>query len=886
MEPPWVLPLPLCTQADLVGGKASGLAQLTRLGLPVPPGCCVTTITVREAMAAIGFDADTVWQRLLDLPPSDRRQTLSEVQQQLAAMRMLPSALQELGKHLDAIEQAWPGGFVRWWAVRSSATDEDGSSSSQAGAYRSLLGISRDRLESAIVDVWMSCWTHPVFARVATCERPLMAVVIQPLIAAQSAGVAFSRHPVTGASETVVINAVHGLADALVSGTVTPDSYLVGIPAPPARPVVVQRSIHALSCAKLVTEQGIVEQALAPSTTPQASLADDEAVELATLVKRIEAHWEQAVDIEWAHDGKTFWLLQARPVTAQDGRQTFTDATSTWSRANFKETMPELPSPLGLAFLEEFMEQGILRHYRRLGCRIPANTTSVRIVAGRPYLNVSLFQSFASQLRGDPHQVTEQMGGEGSPLPYGPLPLPWRRVLRAGLLLEWMIRRAARRAEPWFLEMKEMARSTAATLASPGSPDAIVQRLQEINRRLRERDLTFAIVCGVSQGFFVLGRWIGRRLGAEWRALLNASLQGSGTIISAGQIDRLAALAESARREPAASAFFMAEPWAPSSYRIALAGTAFLAEFDAYLNDFGHRALSESDVGSPRFSEMPEYVLGVVRAQLQQASSTAQRPRGHEASAARRAALHEIRRRFGWRRHEWAIFRWWHRRLDRFLSLREANRHHLMYFSLAARLLELKLAEHFVAAGRLRTRDEIFFLLPDEIQAMAKGATINARELVERRQAERARWQAVTAPDVIRGLAELTSAGADAAAVDHVGHDDHRLRGIPISTGIVEGPARVIRNPADTAQVRRGDILVTSVIDPGLAPVFGLAAGLVAEMGGILSHGAIIAREYGLPTVANVPGVTHLLQEGEWIRVDGGTGEVRRIRSDGVKRSG
>jgi pyruvate,water dikinase len=704
-----------------------------------------------------------------------------------------------------------------------------------------------------------------------------MAVLIQPLIAARSAGVAFSRHPVTGASNVVVINAVAGLADALVSGAVTPDSYLVEIPAPPGAPKVVERAVNTPSFVRLATERGLVDQPVTSSSGQTPSLSDTEAVELARLVKQVESQMDAAVDVEWAHDGTRFWFLQARPMTPQERVPPLTDATSTWSRANFKETMPDLPTPLGLAFLEGFMEDGILRHYRQLGCHIPPGTSSVRIVAGRPYINVSLFQSFMAQLWGDPRQVIEQMGGEGAPLPYGAPPLPWWKVLRAGLMMEWKIHRAALRAASWFLAMKEMARSSEAQMASPLSPSAIVQELHAIDHCLRERDLTFAIVGGVSQAFFVLGRLLQRRLGTDWRPLLNASLQGSGTVISANQIDRLSSLAETAGREPTASAFLLAESWVPQSFRTALAGTTFLSEFDAYLRDYGHRAMSESDVGSPRFAEIPEYVLGVIRAQLQRPSSPSAGPRGQETAATRRAALKEICRRFGWRRHEWLFFRWWHRRLDRFLALREANRHHLMYFSLAVRRLELQLADHFVASGRLRNRKEIFFLRPDEIQALAKGAALNAIELVERRMEERARREKTLAPDVIRGLGELTLTPAERASSGREGRDDHVLRGLPISTGVAEGPVRLIRDPMDAAHVQRGDIIVTTAIDPGLAPVFSLAAGLVAEMGGVLSHGAIIAREYGLPTVANVTGATRLLHEEERIIVDGGRGAVRRV---------
>ncbi|MBI5855922.1 MAG: hypothetical protein HZB35_12000 [Nitrospirae bacterium] len=877
MPEPLILPLPDCSDPRLVGGKAAGLGALLRLGFQVPPGICVTTEAVRLAIRAIAFDAEAAWARLVTAGPTDRVQWLHEYQQQMDQLAVPPQVLYELDDALQTLELNWPGSRVNWWAVRSSAIDEDGPRLSLAGTYRSRLGLLREEIASAICTVWASCWTLSALTRACDARLPTMAVLIQPLLAARAAGVAFSCHPVTGEPHVVVVNAVPGLAEPLVNGTVTPDSFLIDVPPAQPAPTVRQCAISEKSAARVVTEQGLVDHALSPSRRAAPSLDEADVLMLAQLVKQVAARLRTDVDVEWAQDETALWLLQARAIAPHSVRTGLSDATSTWSRANFKETMPDLPSPLGLAFLEEFMEHGILRHYHALGCQIPAGTSSFRIVAGRPYINVSLFQSFISQLRGDPRLVTEQMGGEGAPTPHGPAPLPWRKVARAGLLMEAKIRRAAWRAEGWFREMKDMARVPQDADPTLPSPAAVLQQLSAINQRLRERDLTFAIVGGVSQAFMVLGLLLERRLGLEWRAQLNASLQGSGTVISANQIHRLAVLAETARQEPPARAFILAAPWHPQGFRAALAGTTFLTKFDAYLHDYGHRGLAESDVASPRFADIPEYVLGVIRAQLLAPSPHSAEDRAQVTAMKRRAALDDIRQRFGRRRHEWIFFRWWHRRLDRFLALREANRHHLMYFSAAARRLELRLADHFVATGRLNHRDDLFFLLPDEIRLLAEGTGLRSQEWVAQRRAEGDRFARETPPDVIRGLGELTQASAD--------HDAQQpepkslgvlLRGLPIGAGVGEGPVRLVLTPADAGTVQRGDVIVTPVIDPGLAPVFGLAAGLVAEMGGVLSHGAIIAREYGLPTVANVPGATHLLRDGDHVIVDGGRGEVRR----------
>ena len=869
----YVLPLHLCTDSHLAGGKAAGLAQLIRMGMAVPPGCCLTTEAELDAIRAIGFDADAAWTGLLAASPSARVTMLQDVERQLDRLSLPPPAQDELEQALRSLSQDRPAAPIRWWAVRSSATDEDGHRRSQAGAYRTVLAVSREQLPLAIRRVWASLWTDSALTRAGHRSRPRMAVLIQPMIAAQAAGIAFSRHPVTGDPDLVVINAVAGLADALAGGAVTPDAYVVRVGSAGATPRLLQRTLGASAASRLMTEQGLVEQPRAPST---GALSDDQAIQLTSLATQIQQGMGSAIDIEWAHDGTTFWLLQARPVTAQPP-QSLRDATSTWSRANFKETMPELPTPLGLSFLESFMEHGILRHYRNLGCLVPPDTSSVRIVAGRPFINVSLFQSFTTQLWGDPHQVTQQMGGEGAPPLHGPSPLPWWKVLRAGLLMEWHIRQAARRASAWFQEMKAMAQASESASQSDHTPTDLIDQLHQIDRRLQEQDLTFAIVGAVSQAFFALGLLLERRIGPDWRALLNTSLQGSGTVISANQIHRLASLVETARADATTRSFFLGEPWIPTDFHAALVGTAFLNEFDAYMADYGHRALSESDVGSPRFAEMPEYVLGVIRAQVRQGTAPETPRRADAPPAARQAAWNELRHRFGWRRHEWAYFRWWHRRLDRFLALREANRHHLMYFSVAARRLELALADRFVDGGQLQAREDIFLLRPEEIHALAAGQPFDVTKCIRQRREERAQWRTLSVPDVVRGLGELTAPDLkEMAGSDPAGPND-RWRGLPIGTGVIEGPVRLIRGLEDLAQVRPGEILVTTVLDPGLAPVFGMVAGLVTEMGGVLSHGAIIAREYGLPTVANIPGITTRVRDGERIRVDGGRGEVRRL---------
>ncbi len=846
-----VLPLESCDDPTLVGGKGAGLGCLIQSGFHVPPGLCITMQAYRESLRAGGFDAAARWACLCQASDERRPALLEEDRRLVTSLALSQSLLALIDEELHRLGIWRETAF----AVRSSASDEDGAKATFAGLYHTRLGVPREGFAQAILDCWASLWTEAALVyRLRVSGRsvaPAMAVIIQPMLAPRAAGVAYSRHPITGEPQQVWINAVFGLAEPLASGTVTPDQYVVDLGDGSGSGTVVERRLAE-------PERG------APV------LDEREILALAGLIKDVEKQMGFPADIEWALAGQGIWLLQVRAIPTP--KPALPPPPIVWSRANFKETMPDVPSPLGLSFLEAFMETNIVGHYRELGCRVPDGWPTVRIMRGRPYINVSLFQSFTVQLGGDPRLVVEQMGGEERPPIEGPPRLPWWKILRAGLLMEKKIRRAAKRAPAWFREMKQMAEDRPDEGLAGHQPADLLAKLDRLNERLREADLTFAIVAGVSQGLYALGWLLPRRLGQNWRPLLNDALQGIGTIISAAQILRLAELADQARHEPMAREFLLAEPWEPFSFRSKLAGTNFLRDFESYVAEYGHRAVGESDPMAARFAEIPDYLLGVIRSHLQAPSPEP----GRSADAIRREqdivrtnALERIRRAFGRRWHKRLLFRYTYTRLCRFLALREANRHHLMHFTDAARQGERHLGASFVALGLLQSKEDIFFLTEDEIRAAVHDRRRDWKDVVATRQAERARHVLLDAPDTV-------IEGAEAAPREAITHGE-TLTGIPLSSGYAEGPARIIRSPEDLKKVQRGDILVVPVIDPGMAPVLGLAAGLAVEMGGTLSHGAIIAREYGLPAVANVGLAAKRLRDGDWMAVDASNGEVKTL---------
>ena len=870
MDRPFLLPLASCTQPSLVGGKAIGLARLLAGGFRVPPGLCVTTAAYMDFLDEAGIESDSEWLIAVQGSRESRMSQLERIRSKILKHTWKKGLLDELDTAVKRL------GFedTVLWAVRSSATNEDAAQASFAGVYRTHLGVPLNEISRMVQDLWTSIWDERVFAyherSASTSIPPTMAVVIQPLLEAQAAGVVYSVHPLTGRATQVMINAVAGLAAALVDGSATPDQYVVDITENGQSMRISERTIVGQTQALRMTGQGLQSIPLSDEAVGRATLPDDRLLALARAAKQIEKSFGHPVDLEWLYDDRGLWLLQARPISGLTRSPQPTNDDCEWSRANFKETLPELPSPLGLSFLEQFMERYILAPYRRMGCLIPEGVSSVRTFKGRPYINMTLFYSLVAQLRGDPSLLTEQMGGETLVRPPEIHPLGWFVLARAGVVMMAEMRKAVRHGPAWFAEMKAMVAEHRADRLRTVSGEDIALRLDAIAKWLDERELTFGIAGGVAQCLQALGGLLPRWLGGDWRALLNGALQGQAAVISAQQIVRLAEVVDMVRRDPSVTSLFMGEAWDPGEVLRKLEGTDVLRAFTRYLDDYGHRGVGESDVMSPRFADRPELLLTVLRTQILAPTSATPADILQRQTMIREQALAEIRARFGWRFHRWAIFSWWYRRLCRFFALREANRHHLMYYSAATRSLLLRLGECLVERGRLSSQEDIFYLTIEARADLLAGGSSDWQRVIQARRAERDRNATISVPDTIQDWNDVIRGTNTSSVVASEGV----FHGIPISAGQVVGPVRFVRSMEDWGRVCRGDILVVSVIDPGMAPLFGVAAGLIAEMGGTLSHGAIIAREYGLPAVANVPGITTRLKEGDRVRLDAERGEI------------
>jgi pyruvate,water dikinase len=366
-------------------------------------------------------------------------------------------------------------------------------------------------------------------------------------------------------------------------------------------------------------------------------------------------------------------------------------------------------------------------------------------------------------------------------------------------------------------------------------------------------------------------------VGASFQALLYPQLAAGARSVSAQQAFDLVALAGVARREPIAADFVRSGVTDLESLRAALPGTTFLQRFERFLRVYGHRGFYEYDWSLPRYSEDPSPLLHAIRAHLDAPGE----PNTDDTAARARAAA-DAWRAFAARLTPWQRLtklraaRKRVRIIKQYYVWREQVRSDLVRILSASRRWHLAIAERFVERGWIAQRDDYFLLHLDEVDAViARGADpAGLRSIVEQRRAARERQRVMQMPLLMRE-SELASLIRTSALLGE--GTEGELTGLPVSRGCVEAEVVVVREPGDFARMKRGAILVAPATDPSWTPLFTLASGVIVEVGGVLSHASTIAREYGLPAIANVRQATRRLRTGERVRLDAINGVVRKL---------
>lgn len=832
----------------VVGGKGWQLARMAELGVPVPPGFVLSA----QAGAAHRHGAPV---------PQSVAQGLRDA---LHARGWLDTPL----------------------ALRSSAPQEDGATASFAGIHLSCLNVRGAQAAlDALQRIWDSAWTPQADAYrqrlgLSNDDRA-MAVVVMPLVAATASGIGFTCDPLTGRHDHMVIHANWGLGESLVGGQVDGDEYRLRADALTLTWSLMDARIGAKRRTTQPIESGGTQ--LVDQTADQAARAVLTAAQIDTLAALVRDaaraldYSAAPYDLEWVWDGSRFWIVQARPVTAL-ARHTYPGLQSQpsyWSRGNTREVLPQPMSALE-------WDGGRLMAQRMLTCGFELSgyptLPGVRMVAmfqGHAYLDASVIQWIGHDALGiAPHAMNAMLGG---PQPDIQVPRPTLlQRLNHGLRMLRYLRRAAplrRRAKDDL--PRQFARAQAWLYeALPATPAALGANLHEQFLTVAAADDLFFLQGSGGGALSKLLDIVERARPGAGHALTAALMAGGEPSVTAAQSYALMALAQLASREPQALAWLRA----PERDSAAWAGqlppdSVFRRALADFLARYGHRAVYETYMRNPRWREAPGYVLDSVLNLI-----------GTDPDALR--ARQEQGAREAWRQVR-AVLPWWQRPLAAKLlgaariegAQREAARSVLVAYLAAARRSALELG-----ARLMTTPDDIFHLTAEEVFALADGrlAPAHAERRAADRRAQLQRWAETPDIDVIVEYENASAAQATLAAGTAVHNaaapaDADTWRGTPVSAGRAQGPAFIARDPVEALTMPVGAILIAPSTDPAWTPLFLRAGAVVMEAGGYLSHGAIVAREFGVPALVNVQGILQQAATGDLLDVDATQGVVRRL---------
>ena len=867
---------------SLAGGKAANLGELIGAGLPVPDGFCVTTDAYRDATMAAGLSE--IVDDLARTPADDpdlAAGIAGRARDRILSTSMPPHVA-------EAVTSAYRSMGEPAVAVRSSATAEDLPFASFAGQQDTYLGIiGADAVLDAVHRCWASLWTdRAVVYRVRNGidhAETRLAVVVQRMVDSAVAGVMFTVNPVTGHRGETVIDAAAGLGEAVVSGSVNPDHFVLDS----RTGAVLERRLGDKRLVVRARPGGGTEAVPQPASDT-ACMSDDQLRALVALGTRVQDHYGQPQDTEWAIDpAGALWLTQARPVTTlfplPDGGSA-EDELRVYFCFSLAQGLTRPLTPMGLSAIR-VIGSAVARLYGHPPVEPVAGPAAVRDAGGRLFFDITPIMRSAAGRAVFP-RVLDVMEGRSATVLRELFADPRLSVVHSSW---WPVVRRLGDVAVRFAIPLQVAQAVARPAAArrrldrlgeklrsrpmPPEPSAPMQRLEFVVPLLG--DVIVQVVPRVmppaAAGFAMLGL-AGRLLGADARpGDLATVLRGLPHNVTTEMDLDLWAVATAIRADDDAAAAVRLESSAELAerYRTGTLPPVLQSRLQGFLDRYGHRAVAEIDVGIPRWAEDPTHVIGVLGNYLR-LDDHGPAPDGVFARGAAEAesmvtTLTDRARRRGRVRGRAVGFA-----LDRarqLAGIRELPKFDLVLVLAQARRQLLAIGVHLAAAGRLARAEDVFFLDLSEVGVALAGRDL--RDVVAGRRADydhETRRRRVPRVLLSDGSEPEARTGTQPVA-------DGALVGIAASTGTATAPARVVLDPTG-AHLTPGEILVAPSTDPGWTPLFLTAGGLVMEMGGANSHGAVVAREYGIPAVVGVPDATSRITTGQELTVDGTRGVV------------
>lgn len=878
------------TDLPIAGGKGANLGALIKAGLPVPDGFVITTAGYRTFVALNSLDMEiSQILQTVKLENPSMFDSASNSIRTLFSQGKMPASLRE--EIIDTYLGHNEGGKAV--AVRSSATAEDLPDLSFAGQQDTFLNIiGESALLDAVVRCWASLWTARAIGyrmRNAISHADVaLAVVVQQMVHSQASGVLFTANPVTGRRAETVIDAIFGLGEALVSGQVEPDHYVVEN----TSGKITSKNLGAKALS-IVGQTGGGTVTIANAAAARQAIADEQIGELTRLGQQSQEHFRTPQDMEWAYADGQLYVVQSRAVTSLYPLPATLDETTLEILLSFGvwQGMLDPYTPLG----QEVFKYLVVGFSRKFGGNETAADQRVLLTAGeRIFVNLTsllrnklgrtIAQVFLGAIDPETAKVVDELLKDPRFSMLEPVKLQDRiNFLRAisplvGHVITNMLSpvRGRKRLENRVEELLEGIRSHVSK----------VNNLSELADLFEEYTMTMPgkmmhVLVGAIAGGQAPYQILLRRLNFPGSQNLLFDLARGLPHNVTTQMDlQLWETARSIKADETAAAYFqsvdtetlVAEYW---NRTLPVAAQAAIAKF---LERYGIRGVAEIDLGRPRWCENPSNLFRALKSYLQidpSAAPDVMFQKGIEKAAeAERQILVKMRQQPGGyiqARLVKALIR----RFRELGGLRESPKFFVVRLLSIYRYALLAEGQKLVTAETLTRADDVMFLKLRELQALGAGDPRDWKTLVaDRRSVYEREMRRTRIPRIL--LSDGTSY-YDAPSTLASG-DPHVLTGSPVSAGVVEGRVRVVLDPHGV-EILPGEILVCPATDPAWTPLFLATGGLITEVGGMMTHGSVVAREYGIPAVVGVSQATEHLQTGQLVRVDGSTGTVEILES-------
>jgi len=882
------------TRSDIgvVGGKAASLGELIHGGFPVPDGFVVTT----EAYTLFldGNEVHKVPEEALRAVDYSDSASVDECSSRI--MKAVERA--ELSPELQAeIEDGYRSMGEPPVAIRSSATSEDLANASFAGQLETYLNIRGvDEVVRHVKLCFAGLWTTRAISyrhrQGIPHEEVRMAVLVQRMVPASSAGVLFTVSPLNADGSELLIESNFGLGESLVSGRATPDRFIVGR-GQGGFLKMLGREIGDKNVVATASAGGVEYVELKGDEGRRPSLTDDQVMRLASMGLKIEVALGAPQDVEWATDPEgDVVILQSRPITALP---TAGEEDVVWSRGYSDDYWNDNVTPLYFELLGDHLTKIVNNELNGImGYSMPKGKRTdqlLRLHKAHAYFNLEVLKRKVEYeippfLRND--DILNYFP-EGSG-PYGketmkrmPFSL-WSRIyaeIRVTLLdPNGSTGKTADAYDEWTAKVFKPSWDDfdPRMLTLEGSPASGYLKLADELDELMVghfRLVRYGIpVHNIGMNLltqYLLARFLGREEGSQAYPILVSGLRHK-----TGETNmRVEGLAASVRSSPGLMEIVLGKP-SSELYDCLRSSTSpeaagFLDEFNSFMEEFGVRGFTR-ETYYPRWCEAPEYVFDALKAlvseELHDLDAVEEKNK-----ALREETEGDIRRRIrsqslGWAK--WRLLSMIMGAARRYIVFREDQRFNLDRWITMNRRIHLKVGEVFRDKGALDEPNDIFFLTKAEIRGVSPDdigpeESAKIRRLVADRKAEFLRYEDTTPPKFLQGSREFN---------DPPPRGGVAMRGIPASQGILTAPVRVLHSIQEIWRVRAGEILVVPRTNPGWTPVFSKIGGLVTETGGVLSHGAVVSREYGIPAVTNVTDACTLFKTGQVVTIDGVEGVV------------